>query len=30
MTATMNLLQQYHDEHDSSVAPATIEQPKDE
>jgi phosphate/sulfate permease len=30
MTATMNLLQQYHDEHDSSVAPATIEQPKAE
>ena len=30
MTATMNLLQQYHDEHDSSVAPATIEQPKGE
>ena len=30
MTATMNLLQQYHDEHDSSVAPATIEIPKDE
>ncbi len=29
MTATMNLLQQYHDEHDSSVAPATIEQPKE-
>lgn len=28
MTATMNLLQQYHDEHDSSVTPATIEQPK--
>src|SRR6056297_76398 len=25
MSATMNLLQQYHDEHDSSVAPATIE-----
>lgn len=26
MTATMNLLQQYYNEHDSSVAPATIEQ----
>ncbi len=24
MTSTMNLLQQYHDEHDSSVEPATI------
>lgn len=30
MTATMNLLHQYHDEHDSTVAPATIEQVKDE
>jgi hypothetical protein len=30
ITATMNLLQQYHDEHDSSVTPATIEQPKEE
>lgn len=28
MTATMNLLQQYNDEHDSSVTPATIERPK--
>ena len=26
MTATMNLLQQYYNEHDSSIAPATIEQ----
>ena len=30
ITATMNLLQQYHDEHDSSVTPATIEQAKEE
>jgi len=28
ITSTMNLLQQYHNEHDSSIAPATIEQPK--
>lgn len=28
MTSVINLLQQYHNEHDSSVAPATIEQPK--
>ncbi|TLP75895.1 inorganic phosphate transporter [Maribacter sp. ACAM166] len=28
MTSVMNLLQQYHNEHDSSIAPATIEQPK--
>lgn len=28
MTSTMNLLQQYHNEHDSSVAPATIENTK--
>ncbi|WP_144803982.1 inorganic phosphate transporter [Maribacter sp. MAR_2009_72] len=28
MTSVMNLLQQYHNEHDSSVAPATIESPK--
>jgi len=30
LTATMNLLEQYYKEHDSSVAPATIEQPKEE
>lgn len=30
MTATMNLLQQYYNEHDSSVLPATIEQPEEE
>lgn len=30
ITATMNLLQQYHDAHDSTVIPATIESPKDE
>ncbi len=29
MTATMNLLEQYHTAHDSSVAPATIEQSKE-
>lgn len=28
MTSVMNLLQQYHNEHDSSVAPATIEPSK--
>ena len=28
ITSTMNLLQQYHNEHDSSIAPATIEHPK--
>ncbi|WP_405385067.1 inorganic phosphate transporter [Maribacter sp. LLG6340-A2] len=28
MTSVMNLLQQYHNEHDSSVAPATIESSK--
>lgn len=30
MTATMNLLEQYHTAHDSSVAPATIDQPEAE
>ncbi len=30
MTATMNLLEQYHTAHDSSITPATIEQPKEE
>ena len=30
MTATMNLLEQYYNEHDSSVAPATIDQPEQE
>ncbi len=30
MTATMNLLQQYHNEHDSSIIPATIELPEEE
>ncbi len=29
MTATMNLLQQYYNEHDSSVLPATVEQPEE-
>jgi len=29
MTATMNLLQQYHDEHDSSIIPAKLEEPKE-
>ena len=28
ITSTMNLLQQYHNEHDSSIKPATIDQPK--
>ncbi|WP_339840565.1 inorganic phosphate transporter [uncultured Maribacter sp.] len=28
ITSTMNLLQQYHNEHDSSIEPATIEQQK--
>jgi len=30
MTATMNLLEQYHTAHDSSVAPATIDKPEGE
>ncbi|MFS4492969.1 anion permease [Maribacter sp. 2308TA10-17] len=30
MTATMNLLEQYHTAHDSSVAPATIDTPTEE
>ncbi len=29
ITATMNLLEQYYNEHDSSVPPATIEQPEE-
>ncbi|WP_282048928.1 inorganic phosphate transporter [Maribacter aquivivus] len=28
ITSTMNLLQQYHNEHDGSITPATIDQPK--
>ncbi|APQ17531.1 inorganic phosphate transporter [Maribacter hydrothermalis] len=28
ITSTMNLLQQYHNEHDGSIKPATIDQPK--
>ena len=30
MTATMNLLEQYYNEHDSSIEPATIDQPEGE
>ena len=30
ITATMNMLQQYHDEHDSSIIPATIDLPEEE
>ncbi len=30
MTATMNLLEQYYNEHDSTIAPATLEQPEAE
>jgi len=30
MTATMNLLEQYHNEHDSSIEPATVDTPTEE